>query len=59
MADEEKPRAKGVTVDEINYTLTKIRELRAGHETIKRHMNMLDERLGDLEETVGGFVEEG
>lgn len=59
MAAEKKPKAKGVTAEEVNYLLSKLRDLRAEHETIKRHLNMIDERLGDLEETVGGFdVEE-
>lgn len=55
MATKKKVPGQGVTVEEVNYLITKLRDLRNDLESNKRQLNMLDVRLGELEETVEGF----
>ena len=62
MAAKPKPLGQGVTVEEVNYTITKLRDLRAELETNRQHLkrlmiaiNLIEQRLCDLEETVEGF----
>ena len=46
---------RGVTVEEVNYLITTLRDLRAEHESLQRRLNLIDDRLHDLEETAEGL----
>ena len=54
MATKKTP-GQAVTPEEVNYLITKIRDVRTALEANKRQLNMIDVRLGELEDTVEGF----
>jgi len=58
MAAGRRAPGQGVTAEEVNYLSTRLRDLRADLETVKRHQNMSEERLGGLEEAIEGLVVE-
>lgn len=47
-----KTPGSAVSSTEVNYLITQTRDLRATHESLKRHLNLIDDRLRNLEETV-------
>ncbi|MBA7492745.1 hypothetical protein ES702_03295 [subsurface metagenome] len=62
MGAKKRTSRQGVTMEEVNYTITKLRDLRndlkANRQHLKRLMiaiNMIEQRLCELEETVEGF----
>ncbi|GAG10011.1 unnamed protein product [marine sediment metagenome] len=55
MVAEKKAPGQAVTPEEVNYLITKIRDVRNTLEANKRQLNMIDVRLGKLEDAVEGL----